>query len=134
MSNHDPGISDPYLKINLILALLVMSIFIYCWLFPYLDKEGYTVPSSCEGLPVAYCKSRGLTRAFVSILHGEFEKALKFNAYSFSVFIFFCSQLVGRIILSVAYVYTKKSAVIYVDIAGSIAYFLIVFLPLSIGL
>ena len=84
---------DSYKKVNVIFIILITFAFFYCYLVPYLNL---TIQSSCEGLPLLYCKSRGLTRAFSEIIRFNFETAILFNPYSIKIFLFFLIQFFLR--------------------------------------
>ena len=124
--------NEPYIKINVILGALLAGIFAYSFFFPVLSRKGMTVPSSCQGMPVAYCKSRGLTRAFSAIMRGEVEEARKLNRYSISIFVFFTLQLAARIGCSIWFVARRKSMIVYLDVLMSSLYFLWTFIPLTL--
>jgi hypothetical protein len=88
---------NSYKKINIIFALLIMFIFFYCYLSSFISIG---LHSSCEGLPLAYCKSRGLTRAFSQIMRFNFHEAICFNPYSVKIFLFFLIQLIVRLLIN----------------------------------
>lgn len=88
---------DSYKKINVILIFIIMFIFFYCFFLPYLN---FGLRSSCEGLPLAYCKSRGLTRAFSQILRFHFQRAIAYNPFSIKIFCFFFFQLIARFLIN----------------------------------
>lgn len=90
---------EAYKKINIIFSLLIIFVFFYCFMVPYLPVS---IPSSCEGMPELYCKSRGLTRSFSEILRFNFDKAAVYNSYGIKIFTFFLFQFFARI-----YIYKK---------------------------
>lgn len=118
-----------YKKINIIFSLIILLIFLYCFLFPYLP---FTINSSCEGLPLVYCKSRGLTRAFGEILSLNFEKALQYNSSSIQVFSFFLFQLFTRIAINIIIDLRNYNKIIYLDSAFSVVFFIFSFYKLLI--
>ena len=124
-------LKEPYVRINGMLASLMLLIFSYCFFYPELASQGLTIPSSCEGMPELYCRSRGLSRAFYQIMHSNFEKAAALNKYSMSIFIFFMSQFFARLILTTLYIRTKSNRLIVLDSIFSAAYFIYVFFPLT---
>jgi hypothetical protein len=124
--------NEPYVKINAILAALLVGIFAYSFFSPSLSRGGMTVPSSCEGMPAAYCKSRGLTRAFAALTRGQTDEARTLNRYSVSVFVFFAAQLAARIGFSIFFIRRSTSAIVYADIILSTTYFLLIFIPLVV--
>jgi len=124
--------NEPYVKINVILAALLAGLFAYSFFSPSLSRNGMTVPSSCEGMPAAYCKSRGLTRAFAALMRGQTDEAEKLNRYSVSVFTFFAVQLAARIGFSFFFLRRRTPAIVSADIILSTTYFLLTFVPLVV--
>ncbi|CAD0009012.1 hypothetical protein FLACHUCJ7_04053 [Flavobacterium chungangense] len=118
---------ESYKKINIIFALLIMFIFFYSYLSPYIS---FRLSSSCHGLPQTYCKSRGLTRAFSQILRLNFEKAILFNVYSIKVFLFFLIQLIVRFFLNVIVKLSNFKLLIFSDAIFSLLFFLFSFYDL----
>ncbi|MCA1918978.1 MAG: DUF2752 domain-containing protein [Flavobacterium piscis] len=51
-------------------------------------------------MPLAYCKSRGLTRAFAQILRLNFSEAIVYNPCSIKIFLFFLIQLIMRLFIN----------------------------------
>ncbi|WP_374121111.1 DUF2752 domain-containing protein [Flavobacterium sp. LHD-85] len=88
---------DSYKKINVIMVFIIMFVFFYCFFLPYLN---FGLQSSCEGLPLVYCKSRGLTRAFSQILRFHFQEAIAYNPFSVKIFGFFLFQLLVRFFIN----------------------------------
>lgn len=122
---------DPYVKINGVLGFILLIIFSYSFFYPMLDSRGLTIPSSCEGMPELYCRSRGLTRAFYQLMHSNVEKAAILNKYALSIFIFLLVQFFARIILTILYLKTKNHKLIFWDSVLSAVYFVCVFFPLT---
>lgn len=119
---------ESYKKINIIFALLIMFIFFYSYLSPYIS---FRLSSSCDGLPQTYCKSCGLTRAFSQILRLNFEKAILFNVYSIKVFLFFLIQLIVRFFLNVIVIkFSNFKLLIFSDAIFSLLFFLFSFYDL----
>ncbi len=115
---------DSYKKINIIFVILIIFIFFYAFLTPYLK---ITFASSCEGLPLIYCKSRGLTRAFSQIVRLNFDAALQFNPYSLQIAFFFVMQLISRVLINFIIKPANYSKVLLLDIVFSIFCFLFSF-------
>lgn len=88
---------DSYKKINTIFIVIIMFIFFYCFIMPFVN---FGFRSTCEGMPLAYCKSRGLTRAFAQILRLNFSEAIVYNPYSIKIFLFFLIQLFIRLFIN----------------------------------
>lgn len=115
---------DSYKKINTIFIVIIVFVFFYCFLVPFLN---FGFPSSCEGMPLNYCKSRGLTRAFAQILRFNFKEAINFNPYSIKIFSFFLLQLLARFFINRVVRLSNFKKVLSFDIFLSIAYFIFSF-------
>ncbi len=115
---------DSYKKINVILAFLIMFVFFYCFFLPYLN---FGLQSSCEGLPLAYCKSRGLTRAFSQILRFHFQEAIAYNPFSIKIFCFFFFQLIARFLINWIISFSIFKKVLIFDVSISALSFLFCF-------
>ncbi len=115
---------DSYKKINVILIVIIMFIFFYCFFLPYLN---FGLRSSCEGLPVVYCKSRGLTRAFSQILRFHFREAIIYNQFSIKIFGFFLFQLIARFFINGIISFFLFKIVLVFDISVSAVSFLFCF-------
>lgn len=101
---------------------------IYSGIFPYLKL---TVQSSCDGMPLLYCKSRGLSRAFAEIIRFNFSKAIAFNPYSIRIFTFALFQLIIRFISNLWLIEKfDLSKIIAADCIITLFSFLFSFLPL----
>ena len=120
---------DAYKKINIIFIIIIVFIFFYCFLSSYLP---FNIKSSCEGMPLVYCKSRGLTRAFSQILKFNFQKALEYNIYCFKIFSFFIIQLIARFIINQKIKLNNFKKILIFDIFISLAFFLFSFYNLII--
>jgi len=117
--------NSEYLLINTIFAVLIFLIFIYSLVFATGDV--YPIKSSCSDINIPFCISRGLSRAFSQIMLGELENARKLNKYSLLVFLFFVSQIILRISLSVLYLAFQKKMIIRIDIVLSMLLFIYCF-------
>ncbi|OMQ13616.1 hypothetical protein BXU01_03835 [[Flexibacter] sp. ATCC 35103] len=91
---------------------------------PFLN---FGFPSSCEGMPLAYCKSRGLTRAFSQILRLKFKEAIAFNSYSIKIFLFFLVQLIARFSINKLLKPSNLKKVLTLDIILSTLFFIFSF-------
>ena len=120
---------NSYKKINIIFSILIIFIFFYTYLLPYLN---ITLKSSCEGLPLVYCKSKGLTRAFSQILRFNIEEALILNPYSFIIFTFFLIQLFTRNFINFILTTTNYKNVVMIDVFLTSVYFIFSFVYLII--
>lgn len=115
---------DSYKKINMIFIIMIMFIFFYCFIMPFLN---FGFHSSCEGMPLIYCKSRGLTRAFSQILRFNFEEAITYNIYSIKIFAFFLIQLMARFFINVIIRVSNLRIVVIFDVFFSIILFIFSF-------
>lgn len=115
---------DSYKKINMIFIIMIMFIFFYCFIMPFLN---FGFHSSCEGMPLSYCKSRGLTRAFSQILRFNFEEAITYNIYSIKIFAFFLIQLMARFFINVIIRVSNLRIVVIFDVLFSIILFIFSF-------
>lgn len=115
---------DSYKKINMIFIVIIMFIFFYSFMLPYLS---FGFRSSCEGMPLSYCKSRGLTRAFSQILRFNFSQAIVLNPYSIKVLLFFFIQLVARFCINKIVRLSNFKKVVTVDICCSGLFFIFSF-------
>jgi hypothetical protein len=122
---------DSYIKVNLILLIMIIGIFIYSYCYPYLAAKSLTIPSFCERLPDKYCKSSGLTRAFSEIIRLRIAEGRALNVYAVSVFTFFLVQLIFRVIFPMLYLRTKSRVVGFADVIISGIYFITVFSRLA---
>ena len=114
---------DSYKKINVIFILIIMFIFFYCLLS---SSFSFGIKSSCEGMPLIYCKSRGLTRAFSQILKFNFQQAIYYNPYSLKIFSFFLVQL-ARIFINIKVNSQNFKKIVFWDIFINILFFLFSF-------
>lgn len=118
---------NSYKKINRIFIFLSVGVFLYSFLLPFLPL---TISSSCDDLPHAYCKSRGLSRAFSELVRLNYSSALEYNIYSLNIFAFFLYVFFSRITINIFFTLCKKSLFIITDIFLSSFLFLYLFLPL----
>jgi len=115
---------DSYKKINIIFIAIIMFIFFYCLLVPLLN---FGLPSSCEGMPLSYCKSRGLTRAFSQILKFNFSAALAYNPYSIKIFLFFLVELIMRLLINYKLKLNNIKLIVRLDVVCSALLFIFSF-------
>ena len=120
---------DSYKKINVIFIIIIMFIFFYCLITPFLN---FGLGSSCEGLPLPYCKSRGLTRAFSHILMFNFEQGVIYNPYSLKIFSFFLIQLAARFFINMTVRLSNLKLIVTLDIFLSLIFFIFSFYNLVI--
>ena len=121
---------DGHGQINLCLltALLLVSAYALSLGSDPTRLPGHTIPSACaERGP---CPSRGLTRAFVSIRAGEFERATQYNASAAGLLWFALSQLLLRVALLTPARRTRPRLSVGVDLAASLAMGAWAFAPL----
>lgn len=121
---------EPYLIINLVLAVVILLIFVYSGFFSP-EKDKYPLVCIHEKLTGEQCASCGLSHSFSLIVRGRISEAYEWNLYGLRVFIFFAAQIIMRIVFSVFYLKypgTNKQLVTY-DIAVSVMLFIVCFLP-----
>ncbi len=85
----------PYLRINLIFALLIAGIFTYSLLFTP-ERDRYPVPSFYELATGKTSPSNGLSRSFSEMIRLRIDAARDFNPEGPRLFFFFLAQLVMR--------------------------------------
>jgi hypothetical protein len=121
---------EPYLKINLSLAIIIVLVLGY---FAVFSPSGNNYPVSCihERITGKPCPSCGLSHSLSLILRGNILQAYDWNPYGVRVFIFFISQLMMRVVFSIYYLSDRESGkqLIIFDITGSVIIFLITFIP-----
>jgi preprotein translocase subunit SecY len=121
---------EQYLKINLILAGVIVLVFAYSGIFSP-DTNNYPVVCIHEKLTGEPCFSCGLSHSFSLIVRGRISEAYEWNKYGLQVFFFFLFQLLLRIAFSVFYIQNpgNRKRLIPIDIGGSILLFLVAFYP-----
>jgi len=122
--------NEPYLKINIILAGVILLIMAYSGIFSP-EKDNYPVVCIHEKITGEPCVSCGLSHSFSLILRGRVDEAYQWNRYGMRVFLFFTGQLFLRIIFSLLYSRyssTRKQLILF-DIVGSSVLFLVTFMP-----
>jgi hypothetical protein len=130
------GISgEPYHKINLILAGVIVMVMAYSGIFSP-DKNDYPVVCIHEKLTGQPCVSCGLSHSFSLIIRGRISEAYDWNPNGMRVFLFFLAQLIFRIDflrLSFKRPDFRRQLIIY-DSIGSGAIFLISFWPFIVNI
>lgn len=116
-----------YRIINGIFFVLMFGLFGYVFLLTTTTSSVLSIRSACEGLPEAWCRSRGLTRDFTSLLRGKKELI---NPYSYSIFLFFVYVGVSRGLLLILPQALQSNKMIGCDILILCLFFLYAFLPL----
>lgn len=116
---------SPYLILNICFFMIIISVFVYSYVFTP-EKNNYPIPSFYTEKTGKKSISTGLSRAFSSIVHLDFEKAKGYNPRSIRLFSFFLVQFFMRIIGSFLFFKIKKisTQIIYVDISLTIVLFL----------
>lgn len=120
---------DSYKKVNAIFMILIIAVFLYSYISRFLN---FGLRSSCETLPLVYCKSRGLTRAFSQILQFEFKEALLLNPYSLKIFLFFLVQLILRFYINSIINFNNLKLVLRLDVGFSIVFYIFCFYNLIV--
>lgn len=122
--------NEPYLKINLIFAGVVILVISYSGIFSP-DKNNYPVVCIHEKITGLPCFSCGLSHSFSLIVRGRIGEAYEWNPYGMRVFLFFSSQLLMRVVFSVYWLSDKshrRQLVLY-DIIVSVIIFALAFYP-----
>lgn len=120
---------NSYKRINMVFIIIIMFIFFYCYLSSFLN---FGIGSLCKGMPLSYCKSRGLTRAFFQILNLNFKEAIAYNPYSLKIFSFFLIQLIARLVINKIINFSNFKLVLTFDIICSSIFFVFSFYNLVI--
>lgn len=121
---------EPYLKINLIFAGVVLLVIAYSGIFSP-DRNNYPVVCMHEKITGLPCFSCGLSHSFSLIVRGRISEAYEWNRYGMRVFLFFASQLLMRVIFSHYWLSDKshrRQLVLY-DIIVSAIIFALAFYP-----
>ncbi len=116
-----------YRILNCIFFVFILCLFGYILFLNTTTSTALSIRSSCEGLPESLCRSRGLTRDFMSLLKGKKELI---NPYSYSIFLFFAYVGLSRGALLLLPLRLHKNWMIYLDIAILSIFFLYAFIPL----
>ncbi len=116
-----------YRIINGIFFVLMLCLFGYIFFLTSTTSTALSIRSACEGLPDVLCRSRGLTRDFMTLLKGEDNLI---NPYSYSIFFFFVYVGVSRGILLVLPSTLHSNKIVIIDIIILCIFFLYAFLPL----
>jgi len=128
-----PGIrifDEPYLVINIFFTGVIVLIIAYsCFFSP--EKDNYPVQCIHEKITGKPCPSCGLSHSFSLILRGRIDEAYDWNGKGMTVFIFFVSQLIMRILFSWIFIrhQSVRKQLMMFDIIGSSVLFLITFTP-----
>ncbi|MGE6355573.1 DUF2752 domain-containing protein [Flavobacterium sp. NPDC079362] len=83
-------------------------------------------------MPLSYCKSRGLTRAFSQILRFNFSEAIAYNPYSIKIFLFFLIQLATRFVINKIIRLSNLKRILTCDIFFSVVFFIFSFYNLVV--
>ncbi len=116
-----------YRIINGIFFVLMLGLFGYLFLLTTSMSSTLSIRSACEGLPEAWCRSRGLTRDFITLLQG---KKQLINPYSYRIFLFFVYVSISRGFLLILPQRLQQRKMIICDILILGIFFLYAFLPL----
>jgi len=120
----------PYFVFNIIIAGIIAMIMLYSGIFSA-EKANHPVSSFYTRATGQETISTGLSRSFSAIVRGKFAQAQKYNPHGFRVFIFFASQLMGRVVLMLYFKQAekRKRTVIIWDSIFSVALYLVCFYP-----
>ncbi len=122
--------SEPYLKINIFLAGVILLIFAYSGFFSPV-KDNYPIQCIHEKLTGEPCISCGMSHSFSLILRGKISESFDWNIYGLRIFLFFALQLVMRGVFSVLFIRIPgiRRPLIICDIVCSVVLFLAAFMP-----
>lgn len=123
---------SPYFIINLCFGVLLSLMFLYLYFIDSINSDTIKISSACEGLPEYLCKSRGLTRDFISILHHGVNTDKLINLYSLQIFLFFLYSWASRILFCLLPTRWISRAFVTIDIITISLFFLFAFLPMAI--
>ena len=115
---------DPYNKINLIIAGIIILIFFYSGIFSP-ERNNHPVPCVHEKLLGKPCPTCGISHSFSAIIRGNFKEATEWNRNGISLFLFFFIQLIMRVVITIlnGREIVPAKAMLYGDVALSLAYF-----------
>ena len=121
---------EQYLKINLILAGVIVLVIAYSGIFSP-DTNNYPVVCIHQKLTGEPCFSCGLSHSFSLIVRGRITEAYEWNRYGLQVFFFFIFQILIRIFFSHFFIKYpgNRKRLITIDIVGSILLFIVAFYP-----
>ena len=124
-------IIDSYRIINIIFTGVIGLVFIYSCLFSP-ENGSHVIPSFYTDITGHSSPSLGLSRAFSALARGQVSLANQFNPHALNIFAFFCFQFLFRLIsLKVdGMSFVRRKTWIRIDIALTIALFLLAFYPL----
>jgi hypothetical protein len=121
-------IFDPYPKINLILAGIILGILVYSGIFSA-RKDHYPIPSFYEKATGNTSPSHGLSKSFSEMVRLRLRSAREYNREGPLIFSFFMIQMVMRM-MAIGIVALRRSwqrQVILIDVSLSILLFLFCF-------
>ncbi|MFA8434109.1 MAG: DUF2752 domain-containing protein [Marinifilaceae bacterium] len=122
------NVQKAYIKINWVLAGIILGIFLYSGLFSY-EFPQHPIPSQFTKITGYPSSSTGLSRSFSAIVRGEFNEAHQLNPYGLDIFLFFLLQLIFRI-GGIFLIKSKKTSInklLFADICLSLFTFLLAF-------
>lgn len=91
---------NPYNRINLILAGIIILIFAYSGIFSP-EKSNHPVPCIHEKLTGHPCPTCGISHSFSAIIRGHLKEAGEWNRNGIPIFLFFFIQLFMRIAITI---------------------------------
>ncbi len=122
---------EPYNKINLIFAGIIILIFAYSGIFSP-EKNNHPVPCIHETLTGKPCPTCGISHSFSAIIRGNFKEAKEWNRNGIPIFLFFFIQLIMRIGITTLNqkAIVSERILLFLDVAISLTLFIICFRPL----
>lgn len=120
----------PYFIINVCFGVLLTLMFLYLYFLNDIGTSSVKIASACDGLPEYICKSRGLTRDFISILHNGVTTPNLINPYSLGIFSFFLYSWLSRLLICLLPQRWNTRTFVTIDCISIGIFFLITFVPL----
>ena len=122
--------NNAYFIVNFIFVILIGIALGYSYFF---YPNNHPIGCIVKEITGKDCSTCGFSRAFSSFTHFQFVEGNSFNKNALGCFLFFISQFFLRLIL-IAYSVIKKTEVatkyIFIEVAITILFFLVVFVPL----
>lgn len=120
--------AQPYNKINLIIAGLIILMFAYSGIFSP-ERNNHPVHCVHEKLLGQPCPTCGISHSFSAIIRGKLKEAKEWNRNGIPLFLFFFIQLIMRVVIIVLNQKTAipLKAMVYADSAISLLLFLVCF-------
>lgn len=118
-----------YHAVNFLFGLVMVLVIVYSLLF---KADSHPLPALLTEIAGIVPPSKGLSSSFSEIVRGNFDLAIIYNPHGIRIFSFFALQLLMRTFFSllIKQDVTKLRAVLFIDLAFSLALFIWSFAPL----